>query len=342
MPRPVIRPFTDGDLAAASRLLARRHLRQRETQPLLDERYERPDMAAEEVAALWCGPGAAGAVAVLGDELVGYLIGVPRDDATWGANVWVESAGHALAEGTDPDLIRDLYGAAAQTWVDRGHTAHYALVPSTDAAVVDAWFRCGFGQQHVHAVRPVPTGTELADLVAAVAGAAAIIRPAQEGDEPSLGTLDLVLDSHQLRAPVFSNLRPPSLEEAVADWVEGIHDATLTTFVAERDGEVVGSAIGCAITKSSSNHGILRPPDSGFLGFAAVHPAARGLGLGRALGQRVMVWSAERGYRSVATDWRATNLLSSRAWPGLGFRPTFFRLHRLIGSPTVRSIESMG
>ena len=32
----------------------------------------------------------------------------------------------------------------------------------------------------------------------------------------------------------------------------------------------------------------------------------------------------------MVTDWRATNLLSSRFWTARGFRPTFLRLHRLI------------
>ena len=50
-----------------------------------------------------------------------------------------------------------------------------------------------------------------------------------------------------------------------------------------------------------------------------------------ALGDTVLAWSAEAGYDVVATDWRQTNLLSSRAWPPLGFEPTFWRLHRTIG-----------
>jgi hypothetical protein len=33
----------------------------------------------------------------------------------------------------------------------------------------------------------------------------------------------------------------------------------------------------------------------------------------------------------VATDWRQTNLLSSRTWAALGFVPTFLRLHRTVG-----------
>ena len=32
-----------------------------------------------------------------------------------------------------------------------------------------------------------------------------------------------------------------------------------------------------------------------------------------------------------ALAWRETNLLSSRAWRGLGYRDTFTRVHRLVG-----------
>ena len=36
------------------------------------------------------------------------------------------------------------------------------------------------------------------------------------------------------------------------------------------------------------------------------------------------------GYDWIATDWRSTNLEADRAWLGMGFRPTFRRLHRSI------------
>jgi len=64
---------------------------------------------------------------------------------------------------------------------------------------------------------------------------------------------------------------------------------------------------------------------------AAVLPQARGLGAGRALGEAVLGWTRENGFASAVTDWRATNLLSSRTWPRLGFRPSFLRLHRRLG-----------
>jgi GNAT superfamily N-acetyltransferase len=94
---------------------------------------------------------------------------------------------------------------------------------------------------------------------------------------------------------------------------------------------VIGSAVGCSLEKSSAHNGLARPDNAGFLGFAAVFPEARGLGAGRALGEAVLQWCADVGYNSVVTDWRVTNLLSSRTWPRLGFEQTFHRLHRLIG-----------
>jgi GNAT superfamily N-acetyltransferase len=77
--------------------------------------------------------------------------------------------------------------------------------------------------------------------------------------------------------------------------------------------------------------GLTLPENAGFLGFAAVFPDARGVGAGRALGEAVLQWCRTEQHSCVATDWRETNLLSSRAWPALGFRPTFLRLHRLLG-----------
>ena len=130
---------------------------------------------------------------------------------------------------------------------------------------------------------------------------------------------------------MFSAVGPPPLAEAEAEWVEAIDDPGFATFVATVNGAVVGSAVGCSVELSSTNIGLIRPAHAGFLGFAAVFPEARGLGAGRRLGEAVVAWAGEAGYDCVATDWRVTNLLSSRTWPALGFRTSFLRLHRVVG-----------
>ncbi len=309
------------DLAA---LLAGRHRRHRVASPLLDPAWESPEHARAGLAERLADPSASGAVAYDGDRAVAYLLATVGDASTWGASAWVESAGVAAA-GMDGDAetrARSLRARGAGLG-RRGHPVHYALVPASDTALVDGFFRLGFGLQHVHAARvPAP---------APVPPSGVLVRRARREDVPALGRLDRELPLHQGRSPVFSSGHLPTEEEAVQEWDEGFDDERFATFVAEVDGEVIGSAIGCALEVSSSHTGPARLDDAGFLGFAAVLPQARGHGAGRALGEAVIGWSHEQGHRSVVTDWRATNLLSSRTWPKLGFEPTFLRLHRVVG-----------
>jgi ribosomal protein S18 acetylase RimI-like enzyme len=207
-----------------------------------------------------------------------------------------------------------------------GLTAHYAVVPATDPALVDAWFRVGFGLQHVQAIRAAP-----ADGVAPPPPPGVTVRRADRRDLDVVARLDLVLPEHQALSPTFSALAVPTLEESRKEWEEDWGDPRFTVFVAEHAGAVIGSAIGAAVDVSSLHRGITRPPGAAFLAFAAVLPEARGLGAGRALGEAVLAWARSAGYADVVTDWRSTNLLSSRAWSRLGFRPTFLRLHRVVG-----------
>jgi len=316
-------PADDEVIAAAAHLLAARHRAQRSVEPGLDARFEDPLATRAEIEAIAAKPGASGSVARRRGVVVGYVLAAPRAPL-WGPNMWVEGAGHAVEAG-DPEMVRDLYGHAAATWVGAGATNHYAVVPATDPDLVDAWFRVGFGMQHVHAIRDAARPDDAFPWPPGVT-----IRRAERRDIPTLADLDISLPEHQVRSPVFSPLPPPSHEAAVAEQEEGFDDPAFATFVAERDGLVVGSAVGCAIEMSSEHRGIVRPANAGFLGFAAVLPEARGRGAGRALGEAVLTWARDTGHPTVVTDWRETNLLSSRTWPRLGFRPTYRRLFRAI------------
>lgn len=277
--------------------------------------------AAFETAGVSGTSGASGAFAVRDGEPAGYLVGFSKSAELWGPNVWVESAGHAA---TDGETLRDLYAVAAAGWVESGLTAHYAVVPATDAELVRAWFRLGFGQQHCHALRGLPTQ-------APVIPAGLTIRRAVREDIPALAELEVELPRHQRLAPTFSAATVPRVEQVAGEWAEDFDDPGYAAFVAERNGTVVGSAGGCALEKSGSHTSLMRPGNAGFLAFAAVFPGERGHGAGRALGEAVLDWAAQAGFGCVATDWRVTNLLSSRTWPALGFAESFLRLHRLIG-----------
>jgi GNAT superfamily N-acetyltransferase len=324
--RVTVRPLVAADLDRASELLADRQRRHRHAEPLLDPRFEEPRAARREIEALLSVDSATAWVAERGSpggRVVGYLVGIAKDPATWGGNAWVESAGHAA---TDPAVVRALYATAAADWVAAERTNHFVLVPASDTALVDAWFSLDFGQQHLHAVREPAAAS-----FGVVPRSELVIRRPTRADIPALVELELVLPRHSRLAPVFSRLTPHPVEQVRAELEADFDDPRFTTFVAEVEGRVVGSAIACSLTESSSNTSLIRPASAGFLGYAAVLPEARGLGVGRVLGETVLAWSRDAGYPAVATDWRSTNLEADAAWRGLGFRLTFRRLHRFIG-----------
>jgi GNAT superfamily N-acetyltransferase len=326
MSRAQVRPFQAGDVPAAGALLAARHRAHRLSCPLLSPRYEKDSAAAAQVAEAFAQPGASGAVALQGGDIAGFVLGAPKDSPVWGPNVWVDAAGHAAAK---PELVRDMYGLASARWVQESRTAHYVLVPASDEGLLRAWYRLGFGQQQAHAVRPPPGEPPPGEPPAAQPKV--LVRRAQRNDLTTLARLEVELPRQQSLAPVFSPSPVPSYEECQAGWEEDFDDPVYTTFVAELEGAVVGSSIGCPLEIAGGHPLLTRPDHAGFLAFAAVFPHARGLGAGRALGEAVIAWTAQAGYDCVVTDWRVTNLLSSRTWPRLGFKESFLRLHRLVG-----------
>ena len=317
MARLEIRPFSAEFIPSAGDLLAERHRAHRTAEPLLPERYEDPAAAAAEVEALAGSEHASGAVALRGGRVVGYLLGIRKDDQRWGPNVWVESAGHAVAEAED---LRDLYADAAERWFEEGRVRHYALVPGSDAALVDAWWRAGFGQQHAGGIREVPD-VAWPDNV----------RRATEDDLDVLVELSPVIADLQALAPVFGAVERNETEaELRADLLADMRKPEIGELVVEQDGRVVGAFEIVPVELSSVHVSLARPEGAALLGWAATFPGVRGSGAGVALTEGAFAWARERGHETMVTDWRVTNLLSSRFWPKRGFRETFLRLYRHI------------
>ena len=316
MPELTIQPFSEEHLDGAAALLAERHTRHREAEPGLPADV---DFRAE-IEALLAAEERSGAVASRDGELVGYLIGVHRQDLTWGPNIWVENAGHAVR---DPETVRDLYAFLAADWVERGFTHHYAIVPASDQALVDAWFRLSFGAQHASAIQETPQ--DIDDPPAGV-----VVRRATADDVDAVVRLDLELPGHQRLAPVFSTAPPYTEDESRADFLAEVDASEQAILLADVDGRVVSMLVMVDVSKSSMHTGLARPERAAFLGFAATLPEARGTGAGVALTNAGLAWARDQGYPVTVVDWRETNLLASRFWPRRGFRRTFLRLYRSI------------
>jgi ribosomal protein S18 acetylase RimI-like enzyme len=314
-------PFSDEHLDAAGELLAARHARHRLAEPLLSARFEDPAAAREELEAEWRADGASGAAALRDGRLVGYLIGASRTGGAWGENVWIEPAGHAVEETED---IRDLYGAAAAGWVEVGRRRHYAVVPATDAGLVDAWFRVGFGQQQAHGIQEVPAHVEVR-----VPDGFEIRAPREEEIERLL-EVGSALSAHQRTSPVFSPEPPRSLDDERQEWRDTLAAGEEMVRIGWRDGRAVACWSTSNVRFSSGHHSLARPDHACCLGFAVTLPETRGSGIGVALTDASLAAAAEAGYRVMVTDWRVTNLLASRFWPRRGFRTSFLRLYRSI------------
>jgi ribosomal protein S18 acetylase RimI-like enzyme len=314
-------PFADEHLEDAGRLLAARQARHRDAEPLLPERFTDPAAAQEEIAAAWRLDGASGAAAVRDGRLVGYLVGAPRDASVWGENVWIEAAGHSVEEAED---ARDLYAVAAARWFEEGRRRHYALVPTTDGALVDAWFRVGFGQQQAHGLRDVLAETEVR-----VPEGFEIGEP-RERDIEQLVAVDLALPMHQRSSPVFSELALPTDDEVREEWRSTIAGNEEKVLIGYRDGRPVACWSVMAADISDHYHGLMLPERASYLAFASTLPEARGTGIGVALTAASLATAAEDGYACMVTDWRVANLLASRFWPKRGFRTFFSRLYRAI------------
>jgi GNAT superfamily N-acetyltransferase len=310
-----IEPLEHEHLAPAAALLAERHARHRRAEPLLPDV---PDFRAQLEHDLEH-EHAGGVVALEGDNVVAYLIGrVEEDPLLADRRAIVDFAGCAAAEGQG-ETVRDLYAALAARWVAAGATRHLALVPASDEALIDPWLRLAFGVQFVWAVRETAAMKPVeADVV---------IRRGTPEDLELVARLDRSLYEHQAGPPSFSGLAIPSEEELRTEWSDLWDDPDLYThFVAERAGRPVAHLV-----LYRRPIGDLRVPEENIdLSHAATLPAARRSGVSLALAGHALTWAHEHGFRSITADWRSVNLLASRHWPRVGFRPTYYRLYRAL------------
>jgi GNAT superfamily N-acetyltransferase len=307
MRRPSFEPFADKHIAGAAKLLGERHAAHSLNEPLLPEVADLDRQVVNEF------DNATGSAAIVGGEVVGYLIGRCREDEV-GPHIWSGLAGHAARE---PELVRDLYAEAASSWVEDGLTRHFVFVPPT-TDLVDPWFRLSFCASAALAIRdtaPAHEDTAPVDVR---------VRLSTPADLPDVANIAGFLDTELNASPSFSSLPILSEEQQREEWSGTWEDDRFVHFVAERDGRVVGHVL-----LYHRPGGDLRvPADSIDLGNAACEPAMRGSGVGLAMTAHVLAWAREQGYATMTTDWRMSNLSASRFWPRTGFRTAFVRLYR--------------
>lgn len=325
-----ILPLQAEHLEEAAQLLAARHRAERTVRPELPAQFEEPEHAKKAVQHLVDSPQAVGLAAVRDGKLAGYLLGTLKTNDSRERHLWVDYAGLALAAGESAEVYRDLYAALAEIIVPQGYFKHYVLVPSGDAAVVDAWFRLGFGHEQVHAVMTLSDSDS--PVTSPETDAPAVpdltIRLAEKSDEAAIRDLAPTILQHQVRTPVFSATLPGETSQLQDGYAGLLDEADVTFWLAFQNDKPVGYQV--FWPEEPSDHNLLTPARCISLGVGGTVPSARGLGIGQTVVRHGLRHAREQGWQVCSSDWRMTNLLSSRFWPKQGFQPVAYRLFRQI------------
>jgi ribosomal protein S18 acetylase RimI-like enzyme len=326
-----IRPFSLDDVEASGQLLAARHRRDRAAEPALAARYEDPQVCSRLIRAA-LEQQATGAVAVDGDRHLGYQLAIPGDDLR-GRHMWTGLEHHAAAQDAGPEVVRHVYAELATGWLADGRIHHYAVVPVSD---VDPWLALAFGHEQVHAVGPtLSVETEGSrDL----SGRDFSVRPAGSDDLDAMLPVSRLIADSNVASPVFAYVDQSFYDDLRPSLLETLEDDTVTVWIAEDATEVLGFV---AVRPVPADEGsMLKPAGTVELIVAATLPKVRGTGVGRILCERALTECAARGLEVCVIDWRAASLTASVFWPHRGFRPTAYRLHRLIDQRVVNGRDA--
>jgi hypothetical protein len=253
------------------------------------------------------------------DELAGYIMGDIRINNRIGRAAWVPYEGIAIREDQSSELIRYLYAKVSVLWLEQGCFSHYTLVPIANTVYYEAFLKLSFAIEQVHAVMNIEEYKPFKNV------ADVDIRLANKMDSEVLGKMSSIISTFQNSPPVFIPALPEVLANIKRAFKGLVEEVDVIVLIAEKDKKELGFQEYEMIAPS------LMAPDDGIeLCTAGTYYSQMGSGIGKKLmneGCRVI---KEKGYGSITTDWRITNLASSTFWPKCGFKPVAYRMVRFI------------
>ena len=310
-----VRQLTAGDLDVAATLLAARQRRVRAARPELPAAYEATEAHLAALEALFAREGARGYLALRGGEPQGFLLGYPRPEPIWGRACWSPIEGSALADGVDPEVMRDLFAPWSEHFARRGYFRQYVHAAASERELVSAWHRTGFGHMQAHAARDLDMLTQLLPGVT--------VRRAGPEDLDAMEELLPLISLALMRPPAYAITFPETILTYRESWAEELVEPGARHWVAEENGRILAMA-----TFYDAEPGPMVPEHAWELAVAMTRPEERGRGLMRGIVAAGFAAAKEAGATHCITDWRTASLPTHRTWTSLGFVATHYRMHR--------------
>lgn len=256
--------------------------------------------------------GFSGHVAIQGARTVGVMCGRTFDGVGFVPAHGVAVDPHALDAST---VMAQLFAELAPVLISED--AVRVTVDHVDhESVATALLDLGFGRGGVFAVRGTdPTGE----------GPAAEIRVGTADDLDSIAALSHVEYLYRSAPPMYALDQTRSLAETRAAHEQLLHEGAIH-LLAWRDGRDVG----LLTIEHTSPAPRLCAADAAYIGPTATDPEVRGSGVGRALVNAALEWARQHGHETISVDFDSRNLLSRPFWYGNEFRPTGYRLRRVL------------
>lgn len=239
---------------------------------------------------------------------VGELFGLSQ-------GIYTPLYAHGAQEMDKGSIYQQLYAAASDIWVKKGHPSHVITLHAHDNIAVDAWFWLDFGLRCVDSVRPIfdvlPLGVSGLDIRKILPGDASVM-------------LDLHAEHWQYykSAPMFMHVKEDTSLEGLEKWLREKDHFLWAAFENNKP-----------VAYMQLRHGgeTFVSDDEASMNIcgAYVKGGQRKSGYGTALLQTIVQWVRENGYHRLGVDFESFNVEGSRFWQK-HFTPFTYSLTRRI------------
>src|SRR5215208_2747118 len=304
-------PFSCEMIQEAGKLLARRHICNRQVLPLLPARYEDAEAASKAVENLWQSKFRSGYAFFRNGEMLAYLIG-DFEDQPWARSGYVYLPGYALAGSESAAILQDLYALLGEDWVRRGIFSHNLYISAADDEVIQGLFAIGFGQERVDALLDLRT-LEMPNLDEPEG---LTIRRAGKGDEEYLGSVAYVMINALTSAPYWLPITPESNIAWKERWGSRADNEEWMVWMALEKDKAVGTIAFLlehpTPLEQDAEIQMLASASTLTLGTAVTRTEARGLGIANSLTWHGLEQARGMGFDICLVNWIGPNLLASR------------------------------